>query len=147
MATIPYPGADATPQQLLALAGEYRAAAGLLRTLGRPRRPLSWAPFRAASIHAIELYLNALLVHRGIGPDRVRGLHHAMVERVALAVEHGISLRRRTRNHLDEIGAQREYLVSRYAPELVATSQINRLEATLGEVAEKVTALIVPPPA
>lgn len=43
------------------------------------------------------------------------------------------------------LSQDREYLITRYGPELAATtSQINRLTATLEEVAAKVTLLIAP---
>jgi hypothetical protein len=69
MATIqskPYPGELATADQLRLLADEFREAADLLlERQGRRRAPLSRAPFRLSAIHAIELYLNAFLMHRG----------------------------------------------------------------------------------
>lgn len=58
---LPYPGDRADPGDVLRLADEYRAAAVALRLQGRNRDPSSWAPFRLTAIHAVELYLNALL--------------------------------------------------------------------------------------
>lgn len=142
MSTIPpdtYPGEAATPAQVLSLAHEYRAAAELVRQNGRPGKPHTYAPFRSVAIHAIELYLNALLLHRGLEPDRVRGLQHRMQDRADLAIEHGLGLRKRTSRNLGEIGAEREYLTSRYAPERNPRIPVNRLEATLNDVAKKVT--------
>jgi hypothetical protein len=45
--------------------------------------------------------------------------------------------------HLESMTGKREYLVSRYGPEMAATvSQVNRLTATLDEVADKVAAFV-----
>jgi hypothetical protein len=56
-------------------------------------------------------------------------------------------LRELTLKHLGELSESREYLVTRYGPELASTaSQINRLTATLGEVAKKVGAAMKKPP-
>ena len=55
----------------------------------------------------------------------------------------GLKLRKRTAAHLIAMGESREYLVTRYGPEMTATvSQINRLVASLEEVAMKVTAIV-----
>ena len=55
----------------------------------------------------------------------------------------GLSLRKRTAAHLAAIEGSREYLVTRYGPEMSGTSsQINRLTASLEEVAAKVTEII-----
>jgi hypothetical protein len=143
----PYPGETAAPEQLLRLADEYRRAAHLLRPSGRPGEQMSRAPFRLVAIHAIELYLNALLLHRGYPPSRVRGLQHDLAQRAELAVAAGLKLRSRTAAHLDAIARNREYLVIRYVPELNgASSQINRLTATLDELAKKVTSELTAAP-
>ena len=135
----PYPGEDATPDQIRQLANAYQKAADHVRQLGRRGKPLTYAPFRMTAIHAIELYLNAWLRHRGVVHKRIRGLLHNMHEAADLAREHDLQLSKGTDRNLRQIGEHREYLVSRYAPELSAPSQINRLEATLKEVAEEVT--------
>lgn len=55
----------------------------------------------------------------------------------------GLKLRRRTVAHLHDLSASREYLIIRYGPELNDTaSQLNRLSATLNEIAEKVSAIV-----
>lgn len=127
----------------MCLADEYRKAAQLLTQLGQPGKPLSRAPFRLAAIHAIELYLNALLLHSGSEANAVRGLQHDLARRALLAADAGLKLRLRTANHLSTLQQSREYLVTRYGPELTGNvSQINRLEATLEEVAKKVTAFL-----
>ncbi|WP_224549404.1 hypothetical protein [Mesorhizobium sp. CA16] len=138
-----YPGELASPQQVYELAEEYRKAANLLLQLGRPGKPLTRAPFRLSAIHAIELYLTALLLHSGHNPNQIRKMQHDLSERTEYALEAGLRLRAKTANHLRSVSRNREYLITRYGPELAATaSQINRLTATLEEVAAKVTVLI-----
>ena len=142
-----YPGELASPQQIHDLAEEYRKAATLLLQLGRSGKPLTRAPFRLSAIHAIELYLTALLLHRGHDPNQIRKMQHDLAARAKHTVEAGLRLRAKTANHLQSLSQNREYLVTRYGPELATTtSQINRLTATLEEVAAKVTLLIAPSP-
>lgn len=139
-----YPGELATPDEIRLLADEYRKAAHLLHQIGRPGAPLSRAPYRLSAIHAIELYLNALLLHRGHAPRVIRGMQHDLGERASLAIASGLALRWRTAAHLSALAQTREYLVTRYGPELSGTAcQINRLEATLEEVSSKVTRLLL----
>ena len=134
-----YPGNDATALQMLALADEYRKAAETLLPTGRPGKPLSRAPFRMVAIHAIELYLNALMLSRGLPAAKVRGFQHNMAPR-ALFARTSLSLRQDTISHLFAISESREYLVSRYGAEVPSSlSQLNRLAATLTEVGDKVT--------
>ena len=141
-----YPGELATAEQMLELADQYRKAANILRQLGRPGKPLTLAPFRLSAIQAVELYLNAFLLRRGNGPDRIRGFRHDLVERTELAVAAGLRLRLRTAAHLRTLSQSREYLVTRYGPEMVSTtSHVTRLTATLNEVAGKVTLLLSSP--
>lgn len=138
-----YPGAIASPHQVLRLAAEYHEAARILGVRGRKRQPISRAPYRLTTIHAVELYLNAFLLHSGLDHGRVRGLQHDLAARTDLALKHGLLLRKRTATHLRTMTAGREYLVSRYGPELSSSlSQLNRLSATLAEVANKVEAVI-----
>lgn len=142
--TNPYPGAAASVVQLLMLASEYRDAACTLRTQGRKGDPLSWAPCRLAAIHSIELCFNALLLHKGMEPAEIRAMQHCMSQRVKLAPENGLHLRKRTAEHLINITGNREYLVTRYGPEMTSSvSQINRLMATLDEVAAKVCRIVI----
>lgn len=137
-----YPGETATPRQVLLLANEYRRAAEALMQIGRRREPLSRAPYRLVAIHAIELYLNALLLASGHPSARLRGLHHDLAARSDFALDFKLNLRKRTLAHLHRLSNNREYLVTRYDPEASASSQLNRLAATLTEVAEKVTKVI-----
>lgn len=138
-----YPGDPATPQQLMSLAGEYRLAANQLQNLQRKGAPLSLAPFRLTAIHAIELYLSAALLAHGRQPSEIRALGHDLLKRAELAEELGLKLRKRTFEHLRSLCANREYLVSRYAPEPKGTaSHANRLLATLNEVATKAAGIV-----
>ena len=137
-----YPGAVATPGQVLSMAEQYRQAAHALLLTGRRRQPLSRAPYRLVAIHSLELYLNALLLGTGYPMAKVRGLQHDFATRTELAMAAGLKLRRRTILHLRGLSETREYLITRYDPGLSAASQLNRLAATLEEVAEKVASLI-----
>jgi predicted phage gp36 major capsid-like protein len=104
---------------------------------------LSSAPYRLAAIQSIELYLNALLLSRGHEQSKVRGSQHDLAARTDLAIEEGLKLRKRTADHLRRVAATREYLVTRYGPEISGTaSQVNRLTATMDEVAKKGTVLV-----
>lgn len=135
-----YPGSSATPAGLLLLAGEYRQAAGLLMGNGRKGVAASYAPFRLNAIHAIELYLSSFLLSVGEPPEAIRALGHDLAARSERAVLRGLVLRQRTILHMRSLSGAREYLVSRYAVELLSSmSQLNQLSATLEEVASKVT--------
>ena len=70
-----YPGAQASPLQILQLADEYRRAAHALLSLGRRGKPLSRAPFRLVAIHSVELCLNALLLAKGYSPADVKAFN------------------------------------------------------------------------
>ena len=138
-----YPGDSATAAQLLLLAEAYRKAAKLLLDQGEHGLPLSRAPLYLTAIHAIELYMNALLKHGGHEPSRIRSMQHRLRDRSDLAVGLRLQLRARTTNHLAAIDAAREYLVARYDPSLAGSiSQLNRLTATLDEIAGKVARII-----
>lgn len=139
-----YPGALASPLQLYQLAEEYRKAAHTLLKLGQTGKPLTRAPFRLSAIHAIELFLNALLLQRGHSPEEIRGLQHDLGARAELSIAVGLRLRMRTAKHLQTLSQNREHLITRYGPELATTaSQINRLTATLDEIASKTSILIL----
>ena len=138
-----YPGQAATAAQILQLAEEYRKAAQALMQQWRRGKPLSWAPCRLSTIQAIELYLNAFLLHAGHEASAIRGMQHSLSKRTDLAVASGLHLRKRTAAHLAAMEGSREYLVTRYAPEMTGTvSQINRLHASLVEVASKVVDVV-----
>ena len=143
VSTTPYPGASATPLELLALADEYRAAVALLDGLARPGQQCSRAPFRLVAIHAIELYLSAFLMSAGETAETIRSYGHNLAIRRERAIPHGLVLRLRTQAHLDLLSHKREYLVSRYGTDAMQDlSQPKRLAATLTEVANKVTAAL-----
>ncbi|MEI4263427.1 hypothetical protein [Roseovarius sp. D0-M9] len=138
-----YPGASATPLEIYSLAVEYHSAAEALVASCRKREPVSRAPTRLCAIHAIELYLNAFLLAAGDPPERVRAHFHDLGRRARLAVNKGLILRKLTLAHLVKMTDDREYLISRYGPELSGTlSESNRLMATLNEVGKKVGARI-----
>ena len=141
-ATARYPGETATPAEVVLLADEYRMAALLLLQNGRPREPKSRAPFRVVAIHAIELYLNGFLLHTGHDAAQIRGFQHDLAARADLAVELGLALRKRTHAHLHTMSQSREFLITRYVPSGTSLSEVNRLQATLAEVAQKVLAII-----
>lgn len=134
-----YPGEHARPGDIRLLADEYRKAAQALILLGKSGKPLTRAPYRLVAIHAIELYLNAFLLQSGCSAGQIRGLQHDFGARARLAVEKGILLRKRTFEHIVSLTGNREYLVSRYGPEMTTrSSEINRLNATMEELAKKV---------
>lgn len=134
-----YPSENASSVQLFQLAEEYRKSSKYLLSRDGAKKPISHAPFRLVTIHAIELYLNALLLHTGKKTMEIRAMQHDLARRTEAVVTSGIKLRKRTAAHLIILTEKREYLISRYGPEELPTaSQINRLTATLDEVAEKV---------
>lgn len=140
--TEPYPGGLAAPGQICALAGEYRKAALTLQAQGRRGQPVSRAPFRLTAIHAIELYLNAFLLRAGNSSSEIRKLQHDLARRTGLAQDNGLTLRKATAEHLRTMTVNREYLSTRYDSEMTNASQVNRLVATLEEVATKVEKFI-----
>jgi hypothetical protein len=141
-----YPGETAKPEELIALAAQFQNAAKEASRIWIRGQNTTAAPFRLLSIHAIELYLNAFLLHCGEPAPAIRGMQHNLAARVALLDKHKLVLRTKTRAHLSDISLNREYLVSRYAPDVTTLSQINRLQATLIEVESKVRAKLAPPP-
>ncbi|WP_340115213.1 hypothetical protein [Pelagibius sp. 7325] len=139
-----YPGSSASAEEIIHLAREYQSAAPILQERARKGKPLSLAPARLCAIHAIELYLNAFLLSLGNTPEEIRSRHHDLAERAKLACEHGLRLRKKTAEHLVKLSRNREYLVSRYGPELASMhSEMNRLMATLEEVAKKVQGVVL----
>lgn len=140
-----YPGDAASVVDLVRHADAFRVAAHALLKTGQKRAPSSWAPFGLCAIHAIELYLNALLQHFGATPSKIRGMQHNLAARTSLAIEKGLVLRKRTAAHLAAMHETREYLILRYGPEIISRmSQINRLSATLEEVSQRVRAQCLP---
>lgn len=140
-----YPGEAASARQVADLADEYRQAADALLGRGRRGAPISRAPYRFMAIHAVELYLNAMLLAAGHPPVELRRMHHDLASRAELASAK-LALRRRTLEHLLILSRTREYLTTRYDPGATAASELNRLAATLAEVGDKVTAFLQRPP-
>src|SRR4051794_7796924 len=95
-----HPGENATADELTLLAIEYhRAAAALFRSAKRGK-PLSWAPFRWAVLHAIELYLSAFLIGNGRSPKSIWRHRHDLGARADLAQANRLGLRKSTVEHL-----------------------------------------------
>lgn len=134
-----YPGSNATAHDFFRLAAEYQRAADALIATHRPKHPLSQAPYRQVAIHAIELYLGALLVCEGLKPCDLRAFHHDLSARTGHERAAGIKLRKRTTQQLTELSDRREYLISRYgADRSDKVSPINQIDATLKDVRKKV---------
>ena len=124
------------------LAKAYYAAAIVVFENLPANGSLSYAPARLISIHAIELYLNAFLRHQGVTPDQIRGRMHNLADPGFVTT---LNLKKKTASHLITMTEKREYLISRYAPELTSQhTQLNRLVATLEEVMTKVTKHVSP---
>jgi hypothetical protein len=139
---LPYPGTSASLGQMLELAQAYLAAAYKLMDYDTGN-PLASAPVRLVSIQSLELYLNAFLLISGEEASTIRGLQHDLGKRSALAVGRGLVLKKRTETHLLSLSDNREYLTSRYGPELSGTwSQLNAIHATLKEVSEKIDPIV-----
>lgn len=138
-----YPGNDATAKEILSLAREYRLTASALDKLRKQNQRLSSAPYRFAAVHAIELYLNAYLMHHGLTPAEIRGTAHDLEFRAASAREHGLILRCKTIALITRINQNREYLIVRYGyKQMAAVVSVTELQSVLNEVSKKVTANI-----
>lgn len=116
-----HPGETATPRQIVVLADEYRQAAEALLLTGRRGEPLSRSPYRFLAIHAVELYLNALLLASGHTAADLRRMHHDLASRTELAVA-PLHLRKRTLLHLEALSESPECLTTRYDPEAAEPS-------------------------
>lgn len=138
-----YPGGAATVYEILELAGHYKTAANLLSCQLSKGKSIAHVPRRFLALHSIELYLNAFLLAKGLDPKIVRGFQHDIGERTRRAIDAGLVLRKRTAKHLELLASNREYLVTRYGPEMTATlSQVNRVMATLEELSQKVAKVV-----
>ncbi|WP_300019237.1 hypothetical protein [uncultured Roseobacter sp.] len=132
-----YPGSDASPDEILNLASAYSEAANALFDAAKKGRALSYAPARLCAIHATELFLNAFLRRSGESPERIRGRLHNLADDDFCNT---LRLKKKTAKHLVDMTDRREYLISRYAPELTSQhTELTRLKATLNEVQSKVT--------
>lgn len=133
-----YPGSQADPLQVFELAEAYYDAAISLFAASTKGQELRYAPARLCSIHAIELYLNAYLRNAGEPPEQVRARLHNLADERFVAE---LKLRKKTAEHLQAMTERREYLISRYAPELTSQhTELNRLQATLEKVRKKTAA-------
>jgi hypothetical protein len=142
-----YLGSGMCPTQLRLLAAHYANAALACENLPTKQKGLALTPYRLLAIHAIELALNALLLHNHISPPEIRGLRHNLDERFSIAQKFGLSLRAKTVLHIKEMTEKHEYLVLRYDIESsMKVSHLNRLQATLNEVSRKVCGLLDKPP-
>src|SRR3546814_11742079 len=99
-----YPGEIATAAQIKLLADEYRGGAHDLLSRGRKGQPSSWAPACMSPIHAIELYLNALLLPKGHAPAEIRGYQHDLAKRAGPAGHKALPLRPPARPHPATLG-------------------------------------------
>jgi hypothetical protein len=96
--------------------------------------------YRLCAIHATELFLNAFMRSRGESPERIRGRLHKLADEDFCKA---LRLRKKTAQHLVNMTDRREYLISRYAPELTSQhTELNRLRVTFNEVQTKVSALL-----
>ncbi|MBB3571569.1 hypothetical protein [Rhizobium sp. BK491] len=135
-----YTGKAADVRGILNLAARYRDAAN---TLGEGSSKPNHLPQRLLAFHAMELYLNAFLLAKGVGPTTIHGFRHDLGEQARIATETGLVLRKRTAAHLATLSSSREILVVSYGPETTATlSQMNRVMATLDEVSLKVRKML-----
>ncbi len=131
-----YPGDCAAAEDIYDLAIAYHAAAKALFPRATKGAPLSYAPARLCSIHAIELCLNAYLRLKGMENCQIRARMHDLADTGFVA---DLRLRKKTAAHLQEMTQRREYLISRYAPESAGQhTELTRLTATLDEVVRKV---------
>lgn len=141
-----YPGDDASPLDLNRLADFYRDAAHRAAASIQLGDPMSAAPMRMLAIHSIELNLSAFLLATGLSQVDIRKLGHDLATRVDLATGKGLDLRQRTIAHVRVVARDREYLIPRYGPDcLSGLPQTNRVLATLGEVAAKVSRALCKP--
>lgn len=142
-----YPGDGASPYDMNRLADFYRDAAHRSSGSIQIGDPLSAGPMRLLAIHSIELNLSAYLLLHGVTWAAIRKMGHDLAARLECAEGKGLVLRERTAAHISAMARDREYLVARYGPDCLSTaSQINRLLATLEEVARKVSLAVADGP-
>lgn len=134
-------GKTVSVRDVMNLAAQYRASA---IKLGKASSKPNHFPQRLLALHAIELYLDALLRAKGLDHQTIREYQHDLGERARIAVAAGLVLRKRTLAHLVMLSSATEYLVVRYAPERTSTlSQVNRVMATLEEVSRRVPMMVM----
>jgi len=141
-ASFPDVDAAAPAGELLRLAEAYRMAARSL-IVAEAADAAATAPARFCALHALELYLDAFLRALGESPCRLKAHAHNLGMRAALAIARGLPLRRKTALHLVALTSGRGHLATRYGPvRPAAKCELNRLAATLEEVAAKVAAAL-----
>ncbi|WP_246703593.1 hypothetical protein [Rhizobium sp. P28RR-XV] len=130
------PGKAAGVRSILNLATHYQEAA---RKLGEGSSKPNQAPQRLLALHAMELYLNAFLLAKGVDATMIGGFRHDLGERTRIATDAGLILRKRTVAHLAALSASNEHHVISHAPQPASTlSQMNRVMATVDELSRKV---------
>ena len=136
-----YPGADARADEVIRLANHYRGAANDLLRLVEEKGARRIAPCRLCAVHAIELYLNAFLLKLGIPQADPR-------QRPRPRRARGAGQRRRSRapaadgDPPGDDDASPRASVLRYDPGMAEVAPLNRLWATLDEIARKVTSAV-----
>ncbi|MDF8356521.1 hypothetical protein [Ensifer adhaerens] len=139
-----YPGQEPSVCDTLALAAQYRDAAV---KLGAISPKLAHLPVHLLALHSVELYLDALLLAKGLDHKTIRGFQHDLGEQSRVAIDAGLVLRKRTAAHLATLSSTREYDAVRYGPrQAFKLSQVNRVMATLDEVSQKVRRVLRPVP-
>lgn len=107
-----------TAAELLQLAAQYGSAASLLKDKGPRGRAVKWAPYRLCTIHAIELYLSALLLHGGHSwREIVCDFRHDLAARALAGAAHGLRLQKRSTEMLVKWSSDGSYQATRYRPE------------------------------
>lgn len=110
-------------------------------------RVSAFAPARLCALQAIEVYLNAFLLFRGMTPQEIRGFQHELIRRAEAARERGLGLKVKTLRNLAALEASREYLLVRYAPDRDGDlMELPRLFSTLDNVTRHVRAAILRQP-
>lgn len=139
-----YPGQEPSVRDTLALAAQYRDAAV---KLGGTSPKSAHLPVRHLALHSVELYLDALLLAKGLDHKTIRDFQHDLGERSRVAIDAGLVLRKRTAAHLVNLSSTGEYDAIRYGSIRAAMfSQVNRVMATLDEVSQKVRKVLRPVP-
>lgn len=139
-----YPSREPSVRDTLALPAQYRDAAV---KLGATSPKLAHRPVHLLALHSVEIYLDALLLAKGLDHKTIRGFQHNLGERPRVAIETGLVLRKRTAAHLVTLSSTREYDAIRYGPTRASKfSQVNRVMATLDEVSQKVGRVLRPSP-
>jgi hypothetical protein len=96
-------------------------------------------PARFLMVHAVEMYLLSWLAHHDASTDR----NHDFKTKVENATEAGLHLKKKTYDHI--VTLRQEYNFLRYgAAESVPMPPLNRLQATLHEVSNKVLTVLSP---